>query len=1398
MQLERPVDGGNSGTPGNRPGRLTWDSGNRKTFTDLSAALLQHQPIILLIGAEGAGKTALLDDWAEECAGSICLARPDNLDGGPDAVMQEVANAFDVQAEAADKNALTAALRQKLTSLIDLGDIPVLIVDDAHKLESNKIELLRLLSSIRHGGVPLLRLIMSGTSKLEDLVRTNDVRGRDQVVVINLNPLSLDAGVRLFRNSIQSQTDGAVTCGIDEARTILGKIGTLPGDIVEAAGKIAKTAMAGRWSRVSDKRSLDIVSDEEKAAPEAAAPPREKPTGDTPAVERMIGDHGSLPTSIRESEDPRLLLRWAFGMNNAGGPGGAEAHRSPPGLAEPESPPPTPPGEAKPSVRPGSPAAALEALDSTEEDELKFPEPSPEITRELGRLAEREQKSSNPKVFDPSGFSDREPATGPATEIAASPEMQAELSRDLRLAIASESSKPSNMRFVYYGGAFAAGLALALFGWPVFRDQVLPPAPQTAQRPSGELITAISVGTVTDQSTNAAPATGDDSPGIPETGPTLTAMIEQIKTPQDDDRIVASRFSDLAGTGVRFPEPDVESRPLGLQADAPALTRATFSEQPSVPVGLSTGTSVAASTDGLVRAESEVAILKTERDTLASDISTLDSERQALSQEIGELEGRIADLTRQAAALSTAIADSETTMTDRVDRIETLSAQEATLAGRVETLQATEEDIQARLAAERDALDAAIADAAKFEAEAGLRRTEAEAAVAKLTGEIEDLNATRDALATSIAQAETSAAEAVSKLGDTQKAVLEESERLEALRSEIASSEDRLLALQSEAETTAVAAATAGTAGQTAEIDAEISELEDRLAALSAEESVQTAELDELNGVVAALKDEIAALTAARDDSLAALETTNADRNAAASQLAGLEAEIVATQDAISAASAQIAASSRDQDGAEAAAARTAELEAEVAALTAQLAALGETDQATGAATQEEVEALTAELARLRTEESVARADLSDAMRQLTENREAARAAAEEEQALASRLDALKANVAALQAEEENLAAELETARADLVALDTDVGTATTQSSNEIAALKADIQRLTEDRTAAETRLSAARSQLQSEVSEAEARRDAARAAADQETRRLTEVIASVEEIEAKRLTAMEELRQTEEQLVAERTERQTALSVEQDELAAEIETARAQLDKIRAETRAEQTVLSEARAERTTLEAQVASIKSEFATETERFQTEVSRLSEEETSLVASIEAKLTQLDGIVTDLNSNQRQTAGFAARSEEQTRDAEELSTKRAELLAEVETAEQTLAALRENIADEQARRVAALAGEAATPVPAGPAIAVQPPRRGEGEASAGTDAASDEPVGRSRELVERVLVDLPGIERLDDDAVDRLTEELVAGACLTDALSTAAGRINRHMLAGLCANSTCVTR
>ena len=60
---------------------------------------------------------------------------------------------------------------------------------------------------------------------------------------------------------------------------------------------------------------------------------------------------------------------------------------------------------------------------------------------------------------------------------------------------------------------------------------------------------------------------------------------------------------------------------------------------------------------------------------------------------------------------------------------------------------------------------------------------------------------------------------------------------------------------------------------------------------------------------------------------------------------------------------------------------------------------------------------------------------------------------------------------------------------------------------------------------------------------------------------------------------------------------------------------------------------------------------------------------------------------------------------------------------------------------------------------------------------------------ERVGRDADLVRDVLVGLPELDKLTAAQRETLEAELVAGACLTEALEASAGRINRLMLAGL---------
>lgn len=1527
MQLEHSAAGTTARASEPQRTRLVWDQGNRQVFADLSTAMLQPRPVVVLIGEEGSGKTALLNEWAADCDGAIYLARPGPMSGGPDEVMSAVAAAFDVKAESTDKNALTAALRAKLTTLADLGDIPVLLVDDADKLDANTIELLRLFASIRHNGMPLMRLVLGGRPILRRLAKADNEHAGEAITVIEMGPLSSDAAENLVFQKIREMTGdrAEIEPGVAAAVARLG--GDTPGQLVAAAAKVGAAALEGGWARIGSDRAARLISATPEPDPIADSGFDIHPAEQPEAASDDVSTTGKLPSSIREAEDPRMLLRWAFGLRKdddkpadtgraapepaapkpdntsvapkveepkplpteptapiapqkqVASPPPVEPRPAPPAPSPPvaEQPPtiemkappaePTPPSQAQdaaskppeqgrpakitkpfrfpdavpayitsplpslpvrnsqakadaapqrpqpvarppaspppqatqpapppvqtrqpappppqarqpepapqPQARPKAPlppppqaaqprtaaqqqarkpgaapvtedASGTHIFESSDADELLFPEPDADLNAALRRVvaaeqAEREESAapapqqtqpayeqveegapSEPslvKVDAALASVDLPPLAAHVPETGRGDELRAEQrERTLREAFAVREEPKRSYSALYFAGAFAAGLALAFVGWPMLKNALQEPA--AVAENTTEDIPAISVGTANADGTSATVQTAAAPPADPSRGPELTAIVEEIRTPDVNERVVVSGFASLDGTGVRVPAQDVDPSLEGVTSAPEPLSGIDVGMQPQIQPGAFPGRP-----GTIVGGEGteELVALMEQKAALENQIASLTTERNTIISELPQLQQQVATLSGQSSELDARLGE-----------------QSAVLA-RAEQDAAALREQAAEAGARRDNLTAEIS---ALETELSSLSDNATTS-ANLAAEASSLEDQRKVLTSEVSELQTQQKVLEAELNATRGALASEQRALDQLRIEQEKAalardeaESELLVLQAEVDATTLA----------------LKEAEDARAQTRAEGEA----------ALAAGSVPIEEIATARGEAESELATINGAIEIGREELSTIEESIAARRAALDAPISEGAGNTGSAE-AKVAALRdeAAALEASIESARGKLASVSD-ERANAAAVSDELDELMASRVQVRENLERARLELAAEEKRFSDER------------------------AAMETEIVELTSALDARREEMA-----------NAEGTVASLNERLADLSDQTAVEEAKFAQLREKVDAELEDANARLLAARQAADSETARLNNAAADFQDVETRRAEAVAALEEAKARFEREREERQGALLTEQAAIEEDISSAKDQLANLTQEAQAQQDRLSGAAEERLRLEAEIASLKEQLTSEQSALRANLETLSAEEANLAASVESKRAELQSL--EASNSGRSTNDRGSTIVTERRDA---------LLDEVAAAEQTLAALRADISSERRTQSEDL-GEMPVettpgPKPAFPIVsaAKTPPPRGglpaarteakvevEQAATAPADATPAARVARDAQEVREVLASLPEFNRLSGDQRTTLEKELIDGACLTEALQTAAGRINRLMLAGL---------
>src|SRR6202042_3485503 len=148
---------------------------------------------IVLSGEVGTGKTTMLEclrDFLE--TQGIEFAFIFNSRINSDQFFEMIAYDLDLRCERTSKTQVLFGLNQLLLQQAQLGRTTVLIVDEAHNLEWDVLEEIRLLGNLENRGGKLLQIILAGQPELDRKLDAPNLRQLKQRIVLRctLTPLT--------------------------------------------------------------------------------------------------------------------------------------------------------------------------------------------------------------------------------------------------------------------------------------------------------------------------------------------------------------------------------------------------------------------------------------------------------------------------------------------------------------------------------------------------------------------------------------------------------------------------------------------------------------------------------------------------------------------------------------------------------------------------------------------------------------------------------------------------------------------------------------------------------------------------------------------------------------------------------------------------------------------------------------------------------------------------------------------------------------------------------------------------------------------------------------------------------------------------------------------------------
>lgn len=166
---------------------------HEEALANLIYGVRSRKGFIVLSGEVGTGKTTMLEclrDYLESQRIEFAFIFNSRLT--PDQFFEMVAYDFDLQCDRKSKTEVLFALNALLLEQAERGRTSALIVDEAHNLDCDVLEEIRLLGNLETRQGKLLQIILAGQPELDRKLDAPNLRQLKQRIVLrcSLNPLT--------------------------------------------------------------------------------------------------------------------------------------------------------------------------------------------------------------------------------------------------------------------------------------------------------------------------------------------------------------------------------------------------------------------------------------------------------------------------------------------------------------------------------------------------------------------------------------------------------------------------------------------------------------------------------------------------------------------------------------------------------------------------------------------------------------------------------------------------------------------------------------------------------------------------------------------------------------------------------------------------------------------------------------------------------------------------------------------------------------------------------------------------------------------------------------------------------------------------------------------------------
>jgi general secretion pathway protein A len=169
------------------PSNLYMTPPHREALAGLAYAIVRRKGFAVLVGEAGTGKTTLIRRTLEVIADlkpQACVVTNPVLTVSD--FLEFFLRKLGVRDLPASRAQQLLRLEHVLIELQGSGRTPLLVVDEAHKLDFETLEEIRLLSNLEHGPAPLLQIILAGQLELDAKLNQPELCQLKQRIAVRL------------------------------------------------------------------------------------------------------------------------------------------------------------------------------------------------------------------------------------------------------------------------------------------------------------------------------------------------------------------------------------------------------------------------------------------------------------------------------------------------------------------------------------------------------------------------------------------------------------------------------------------------------------------------------------------------------------------------------------------------------------------------------------------------------------------------------------------------------------------------------------------------------------------------------------------------------------------------------------------------------------------------------------------------------------------------------------------------------------------------------------------------------------------------------------------------------------------------------------------------------------